>query len=204
MSPKEEKEYIKRQLKSLRTTTGSYPAGWFVGRCSCHTRALIHEVHREENIPLLYSSDVFNDDIPYWIDVPAEKHSENPRGLLMMPYSYDCNDLKYQIAPGSWSSHTAFSDYLKASFDTLYAEGVEGRPKMMTIGLHCRISGKPGRFSAVESFVKYILGKEDVWLTTRKEIALHWREKFPYRRESDGCQGLNEGVKNGHLLNGYN
>jgi peptidoglycan/xylan/chitin deacetylase (PgdA/CDA1 family) len=201
MNPKEEKQYIRRQLQSLKATTGSYPAGWFIGRCSSHTRALIHEVHQEENIPLLYSSDVFNDDIPYWSDVPAEKNSEKPKGMLMMPYSYDCNDLKYQIAPGTWSSHTAFSDYLKSSFDTLYVEGIEGRPKMMTIGLHCRISGKPGRFSAVESFVKYILEKEDVWLTTRKEIALHWRENFPYRRHSQGRQEENGEVKIG--LNGY-
>jgi peptidoglycan/xylan/chitin deacetylase (PgdA/CDA1 family) len=190
MSIKEEKQYMKRQLQSLKATTGSYPAGWFVGRCSPHTRALIHEVHQEENVPLLYSSDVFNDDIPYWVDVPAEKSSENPQGMLMMSYSYDCNDLKYQIGPGGWSSHTEFSDYLKASFDTLYAEGVEGRPKMMSIGLHCRISGKPGRSAAVETFLKYILEKEDVWVTTRKDIALHWREKFPYERKASSLNGV--------------
>lgn len=195
MSPKEEKQYIRRQLQSLKETTGSYPAGWFVGRCSPHTRALIHEVHQEQNIPLLYSSDTFSDDIPYWSDVPAEKSIEAPEGMLMIPYSYDCNDLKFQIAPGSWSSHSAFVDYLKASFDTLYAEGLEGRPKMMSIGLHCRISGKPGRSSAIESFVKYILEKPDVWLTTRKEVALHWREKFPYHRKSSSKEA--NGITNG-------
>lgn len=203
MSLKEEKQYIRRQLQSLKTTTGSYPAGWFIGRCSAYTKALIHEVHQEQNIPLLYSSDVFNDDIPYWSDVPAEKESKQPKGMLMMPYSYDCNDLKYQIAPGSWGSHNAFFEYLKASFDVLYKEGTMGRSKMMTIGLHCRISGKPGRFAAVESFVRYISEKDDVWLTTRKDIALHWRDKFPYHRKEENPQEEVGQLNRSRILNGY-
>ncbi|GAM88032.1 hypothetical protein ANO11243_060610 [Dothideomycetidae sp. 11243] len=201
MSPREEKIYIKRQLQSLKETTGSYPGGWFIGRCSPHTRALIHEVHQEEKIPLLYSSDAFNDDLPYWVDVPAESSVSDPQGLLMMPYSYDCNDLKYQIAPGNWGSHTAFADYLKATFDTLYSEGLEGRPKMMSIGLHCRIAGKPGRAAAIESFLKHIAEKEGVWLTTRKSIALHWREKFPYRRQSAAKKS--SGVNGAKQTNGF-
>jgi peptidoglycan/xylan/chitin deacetylase (PgdA/CDA1 family) len=200
MSAKEEKTYIQRQLQSLKTTTGSYPVGWFVGRCSPHSKALVHEVHEEFNAPLLYSSDAFNDDIPYWIDVPAEKGKEDPKGMLMMPYSYDCNDLKYQIAPGSWGSHTAFSDYLKATFDTLYAEALEGRPKMMSIGLHCRISGKPGRSSAIDNFLKHALEKEGVWFTTRKDIALHWREKFPYQAQNP--MPGNKKANGVHLSNG--
>ncbi|KAF2668298.1 possibe polysaccharide deacetylase [Microthyrium microscopicum] len=202
MSPEMEMQYIKRQLQSLKASTGSYPVGWFIGRCSPHTKALIHEAHQDQDTPLLYSSDAFNDDIPYWIDVPSEESSPNPKGLLMMPYSYDCNDLKFQIAPGSWSSHTAFSDYLKASFDTLYVEGIEGRPKMMTIGLHCRISGKPGRFSAIESFLKYILEKENVWITTRKDIALHWKETFPYEKKSSEKQASKQ-TNGNHASNGY-
>lgn len=99
----------------------------------------------------------------------------------MIPYTYDCNDLKYQIAPGSWGSHTAFANYLKASFDYLYAEANDGMPKMMSIGLHCRISGKPGRAAAIQSFLEHIVDKPGVWFTTRKAIATHWREKFPYQ-----------------------
>jgi peptidoglycan/xylan/chitin deacetylase (PgdA/CDA1 family) len=105
--------------------------------------------------------------------------------MLMLPYSYDNNDLKYQIAPGTWGSSGAFLEYLKSSFDVLYSEGLEGRPKMMTVGLHCRISGKPGRFAAVESFVKYIQQQQGVWITTRKDIAMHWRATFPYTRSKE-------------------
>lgn len=87
MSPEEEKEYIARQLQSLKATCGVYPVGWFIGRCSSHTKALIHEVYEEHNLPLMYSSDAFADDLPYWADVPAEKNSFNPKGMLLIPYS---------------------------------------------------------------------------------------------------------------------
>lgn len=193
MAPEEEKGYISRQMKSLKLTTGVYPSGWFIGRCSPHTKALIHEVHEEFKAPLLYSSDAFCDDIPYWIDVPSEEHRQDQAGMLLVPYSYDANDLKFQISHGSWGSATAFFDYLRDSFDTLYVEGMEGTPKMMTIGLHCRISGKPGRFNVVERFVKYILEKEDTWITTRKEISLHWRRTFPYQRHKGQEQVANKG-----------
>lgn len=190
MSPEEEKLYVHRQMQSLKATTGSYPVGWFVGRCSPHSKALIHEVHEEIGAPLLYEADCFSDDLPYWTDVPAEKDMTNPKGMLLLPYSYDNNDLKYQIAPGSWGGSGAFLEYLKSAFDVLYAEGLAGRPKMMTVGLHCRISGKPGRFSAVEAFVKYVQQQPGVWITTRKDIALHWRETFPYTRSSDESEEM--------------
>jgi peptidoglycan/xylan/chitin deacetylase (PgdA/CDA1 family) len=180
MTPEEEKIYMLRQMQSLKTTTGAYPSGWFVGRSSTHSIALIHEVHKELGTPLLYESDCFSDDLPYWADVPAEKDAINPKGMLMLPYSYDNNDLKYQIAPGTWGSSGAFLEYLKSSFDVLYAEGMDGHPKMMSIGLHCRISGKPGRFAAVQSFVQYIQQLPGVWITTRKDIAQHWHTTFPY------------------------
>jgi peptidoglycan/xylan/chitin deacetylase (PgdA/CDA1 family) len=97
--------------------------------------------------------------------------------------SYDCNDLKFCI-PSGFGSTGAFEEYLKNAFDVLYAEGVAGKPKMMTIGLHCRITGRPGRFIGLQRFVEYIAAKEGVWVTTRKDIALHFREKFPYKK---GC-----------------
>jgi len=97
-------------------------------------------------------------------------------------FSYDCNDVKYHTASG-WSTTSDFEVYLKTAFDTLHQEGEKGTPKMMSIGLHCRISGKPGRFAAVKNFVEYISSKPDVWVTTRKDIALHFREKLPYSEE---------------------
>jgi len=193
MSPEEEKLYMYRQMQSLKSTTGVYPVGWFVGRCSPHTKALIHEVHEEFGEPLLYEADCFSDDLPYWVDVPAEEQHAQPKGMLMLPYSYDNNDLKYQIAPGTWGSSGAFLEYLKSSFDVLYAEGLEGRPKMMTIGLHCRISGKPGRFAAVESFVKYVEQHPEVWITTRKEIASHWHTNFPYAKSTEQDSVVSDG-----------
>lgn len=94
---------------------------------------------------------------------------------------YDCNDLKF-CAPHGFGSVGAFEEYLKNAFDVLYDEGLRGKPKMMTIGLHCRISGKPGRFNGLKNFVEYIASKRDVWVTTRKDIAEHYRKTFPYQR----------------------
>lgn len=85
-------------------------------------------------------------------------------------------------APSGFATPSGFEEYLKEAFDILYAEGEEGMPKMMTIGLHCRISGKPGRFAAIKRFVEYVASKPDVWVTTRKDIALHYRQTFPYRK----------------------
>jgi peptidoglycan/xylan/chitin deacetylase (PgdA/CDA1 family) len=90
--------------------------------------------------------------------------------------------MKFQASSGSWGSSAAFQEHLQNSFDILYAEGQAGKPKMMTIGLHCRVSGKPGRFAAVENFLKYISRKEGVWITTRKAIAEHWLDRFPYQK----------------------
>jgi hypothetical protein len=87
MKPEEEKQYIIRQLQSIKATTGLYPVGWFVGRCSPHSKVLFHEVHEEQNVPLLYEADSFSDDLPYWVDVPAEKGSLKPKGMLMIPYT---------------------------------------------------------------------------------------------------------------------
>lgn len=97
------------------------------------------------------------------------------------PISYDCNDLKY-CAPHGWGSVGAYTEYLKNAFDTLYAEGEAGSPGMMTVALHCRISGKPGRATAVREFAEYIANKPGVWVARRKDIAVHFKEKFPYQK----------------------
>ncbi|KAH8882074.1 polysaccharide deacetylase [Thozetella sp. PMI_491] len=181
MTPELEKEYIVRQLESLKRTTGQYPVGWYYGALSPYSKALIHEVYEEKDIPLLYESDTYSDDIPFWVDVPAEKDSPDPKGMLMIPYSYDCNDVKFHAASG-FSTGKDFTDYLKAAFDVLYEEGCEGKPKMMTVGLHCRITGKPGRAASIKEFLQYISSKPDIWVTTRRSIAEHYRQKFPYSR----------------------
>ena len=181
MSAEQEKQYVVRQLHSLKATTGSYPVGWYCGRISPHSKALIWEAHHEMGIPLLYESDSYSDDVPYWVDVPAEKGSADPHGMLMVPYSYDCNDVRFSD-PAGWGSRSAFEEHLKGAFDTLYDEGANGMPKMMTVALHCRVIGKPGRFPALKRFVEYIQTKPDVWVATRREIAEHFRKTFPYKR----------------------
>ncbi|KAL2010602.1 hypothetical protein VTN00DRAFT_6409 [Thermoascus crustaceus] len=159
------------------------PKGWYYGRLSTRSRALVWDVYKEMNLPLLWESDSCADDVPYWVDVPAEKDSlnNNPQGMLMIPYSYDCNDRKFSI-PNGFSAPMDFYDHVKGAFDVLYEEGEAGMPKMMTVGLHCRCIGKPARFAALKRFVEYIAEKEGVWVATRTQMAGHFREKFPYRR----------------------
>lgn len=106
--------------------------------------------------------------------------------MLNNLHSYDCNDLRFCLDAGSFGGAHDFSDYLRRTFDTLMREGQNGRPKMMSIGLHARISGKPGRFSAVREFADYISKQEGVWVTTRREVAKHFREQFPYDRRRGG------------------
>lgn len=160
--------------------TGSYPVGWYYGALSPYSKAIIHEVYEELGIPLLYESDTYCDDIPFWVDVPAEQGAAHPKGMLMVPYSYECNDVKFH-SPSGFSTALQFEQYMKEVFNTLYEEGLDGSPKMMTVGLHCRITGKPGRIGAIKRFLEYISTKPHVWVATRRDIALHFRKRFPYR-----------------------
>jgi peptidoglycan/xylan/chitin deacetylase (PgdA/CDA1 family) len=128
---------------------------------------------------MLYTSEVYNEDSPYWVDLPWEKDlpNEEKEGLLMLPYNYDCNDGKFHMLPGFVSSAGAtYEQYLKDTFDCLYREG----GKMMTIPLHSRIAGKPGRSESLRNFMKYISTKEGVWVASRRDIAKHYRDRFPY------------------------
>ncbi|KAF2501231.1 glycoside hydrolase/deacetylase [Lophium mytilinum] len=179
-----ESQYINRQLDTIIKLTGSAPVGWYMGRLSPYSKALIHKIHEERSLPLLYEADCYDDDLPHWVDVPAEnsKDPKDAKGMLMIPYSYDCNDLKFH-SPHGLGGPGAFEEHLKNAFDTLYDEGLKGKPKMMTIGLHCRIIPKPGRFPALKRFVEYVASKPDVWVTTRKDIAIHFRERFPYSKK---------------------
>ena len=113
--------------------------------------------------------------------MPAEKDEPDPKGMLMVPYSYDCNDFKFYVNSG-FSSPTDFYDHIKGAFDVLYDEGEQGMPKMMTVALHCRCTGKPARLAALKRFVEYISEKDGVWIATRTQIAEHFASKFPYRK----------------------
>ena len=135
-----EKDYIRKAITTLKTLTGYTPRGWYYGRDSPRSRALVPEVYREMGEELLWYSDTYADDIPYWVDLPSEQHIPDPKGLLMVPYSFDCNDFKFYTAAASFGDPQGFLVHLKNAFDVLYEEGLEGMPKMMTIGVHCRIS----------------------------------------------------------------
>ncbi|KEQ84933.1 chitin deacetylase 1 [Aureobasidium pullulans] len=176
----DDKAYIKKSCQTLEQATGEFPSGAYFGRGTPNTASLLPLMWKEMGHKLLYTSEVYNEDSPYWIDLPWEKElpDSEKEGMLMVPYNYDCNDGKFHMSPGFVSSSGAtYEQYLKDAFDCLYREG----GKMMTIPMHSRIVGKPGRSESLRRFMKYISEKEGVWVTTRKEIANHYREKFPYR-----------------------
>jgi len=118
----------------------------------------------------LYDSDAYDDDLPYWQDV-------NGKSVLIVPYTLDANDMRFATLQG-FNSGTQFFDYLKDTFDVLYAEG-ERTPRMMSVGLHCRLAGRPGRIAALTKFLDYILSFDDVWVCRREDIARHWRDVHP-------------------------
>ncbi len=157
----EEREHIKKAVASLQKLTGDRPLGWYCRYApSLNTRSLI-----VEEGGFLYDSDAYNDDLPYWVEVEGKSH-------LIIPYTLDNNDMKYCVAPG-FSSGNDFYTYLKDAFDVLYAEG-NTAPKMMSVGLHARLAGKPGRIAALARFIDYVQGHKQVWICRRLDIAQHW------------------------------
>ena len=177
VSPEEEKGLILQQLQTLKEMTGVENPGWYMGRLSPQSIGLITEVYREQGLELPFISDQYGDDVPFWTDIPAEKDlpDSEKKGLLYVPYSLDCNDYRFLNANG-FRSDQAFLDHIMNAFEILYEEG----GKMMTIGLHCRIIGKPGYFQSLKKFVEYVSSKPDVWVTTRTQIANHYKSKHPY------------------------
>jgi putative urate catabolism protein len=141
--------------------TGARPLGWYTGRSSLNTIDLTMEEGG-----FLYSSDTYADDLPYWIKGPAGP-------FLIIPYTLDANDMRF-ATPQGFNAGDQFFAYLKDSFDTLYAEGEAGAPKMMSVGLHCRLVGRPGRAAALARFLDYVAAKDRVWLPRRIDIAWHW------------------------------
>ena len=165
-SKDEERASIDEAIKIHEAVTGERPRGWYTGRCSENTVDLI-----TENGSLDYVSDSYADDLPYW-------HHYAGRDQLVIPYTLDCNDMRF-ATPQGFNSGDQFYTYLKDTFDTLYAEGVAGRPKMMNIGLHCRLAGRPGRAAAIAKFLDYVASHDNVWCARRIDIAEHWKSAHP-------------------------
>ena len=162
--PKEvEREHIKKTIQTIEHLTNKKVKGWYTGRASVNTRELIVEQGLE------YDSDSYADDLPYWVNVLSKPH-------LIVPYNLDCNDARFGMTPG-FNQGEDFYYYLKATFDQLYLEG-STCPKVMTVGLHPRFSGRPGRANAVARFIEYIKTFDRVWICTREEIAKHFKEGF--------------------------
>lgn len=154
-----ERQHIRRTVAAIERLCGARPVGWYTGRVSANTRRLL----REEG-GFLYTSDVYNDDLPYWLDGSPT--------LLAVPYTLVNNDMRY-LTPNGFASGTDFFDALRDAFDCLWSEGSE-RPKMMSVGLHGRISGHPARAVALARFLDYVKGRDAVWVCRRDEIARHW------------------------------
>jgi putative urate catabolism protein len=160
MSEADEQAEIADAIRIHTEVTGQRPLGWYTGRTSINTVKLVMEAGG-----FLYSSDSYADDLPYWIKGPTGPH-------LIIPYSLDVNDMRFVNAQGFGNGEQFFA-YLKDSFDVLYAEG-ETSPRMMSVGLHCRLVGRPGRAASLMRFLDYIAGHERVWVATRLQIAQHW------------------------------
>jgi putative urate catabolism protein len=159
---KTERDHFEKALQIHLQITGERPQGWYLGRCSPQSHRMA-----AEHGGFVYNADSYADDLPYW-----DYSFQQPQ--LMVPYTLDANDMRF-ATPQGFNSGQQFYDYLKDSFDVLHAEG--GR--MMSIGLHCRLAGRPGRAAAVAKFLDYVLAHEDAWVATRLEIAKHWREQHP-------------------------
>lgn len=160
-----EREHMHRAIRAIHDATGERPLGWYTGRNSPNTRALV-----VEEGGFIYDSDDYSDELPFW-------DYQNGKPHLVIPYTLDANDMRFATSQG-FNSGAQFLQYLKDSFDVLYAEGAH-TPRMMSVGLHCRLSGRPGRFAALEEFLRYVRSFDDVWLCRRLDIANHWRSHHP-------------------------
>jgi putative urate catabolism protein len=173
-----ERDHIAEAVRILRRLTGAAPLGWYTGRDSPQTRRLV-----VEHGGFLYDSDSYADDLPYWVEVEAAAPDGAARTLphLVVPYALDTNDMRYAVTQG-FNSGTQFFDYLKDAFDVLYREGDPAgldAPRMLSVGLHCRIVGRPGRLAALARFLDHVAAHRDVWVCRRADIARHWRATHP-------------------------
>lgn len=167
-----ERDHMRKAIEILTEMTGERPLGWYTGRTSPNTRRLV-----AEEGGFLYDADAYDDDLPYWQAVDGKPQ-------LIVPYTLDANDMRFATAQG-FNSGNQFFTYLKDAFDVLYEEGAQTK-RMMSIGLHCRIAGRPGRLAAVERFLDYARSHDSVWFCRRIDIARHWRQNHPFdNRQSD-------------------
>ena len=159
-----QKDHIIKSYEVIKEIFGTYPKGWYTGRISPITRKLVIE-----NTDIIYDSDSYSDDLPYWENISNKKH-------LVIPYTLDNNDMRFATYQG-FNNGNQFFQYLKDSFDCLYNEGKKF-PKMMSIGLHCRLIGRPGRMKSLLNFLDYIQKFDDIWICRRDEIANHWYKNY--------------------------
>jgi putative urate catabolism protein len=174
VEPDVEREHMAEAVRIMTELTGAAPLGWYTGRDSPQTRRLV-----VEHGGFLYDSDSYADDLPYWTRVADKDH-------LVVPYTLDTNDMKY-VSPSGFPTGTDFFTYLRDAFDVLYAEGAAGAPKMLSIGLHCRLVGRPARIAALERFLDHVQQHDKVWIARRVDIAKHWVENFPPGCRASPC-----------------
>ncbi len=162
-----ERQHLACAMDILTELVGERPLGWYTGRTGPNTSRLVAEYGG-----FLYDADDYSDDLPFWREMAGEPQ-------LIVPYTLDTNDMRF-ASPQGFNSGDQFYTYLKDSFDALYAEG-ETRPKMMSVGLHCRLIGRPGRIQSLRRFLEYAKSHSDVWFARRVDIARHWRNEHPYQ-----------------------
>ena len=171
-----EREHMRLAMQAIEQLTGERPLGWYTGRDSPRTRRLVADYGGFE-----YDSDYYGDDLPFWMKVRKSDDSVVPQ--LIVPYTLDCNDMRFAL-PQGYSHAEPFYQYMRDSFDALYAEGDpkgEDRPKMMSIGMHCRMLGHPGRIVALQRFLGHVAKHDRVWVCRRIDIARHWKQTHPYQ-----------------------
>ena len=174
MDEASERAHMQAAVSIIKQLTGAAPLGWYTGRDSPNTRKLV-----VEHGGFAYDADYYGDDLPFWTRVKLNDGTE--KWHLVVPYTLDSNDMRF-ATPQGFNTGEQFYQYLKDSFDVLYAEGDpagQNAPKMLSIGMHCRLLGRPGRFRALQRFLDYIQAHDKVWICRRIDIAQHWMQKFP-------------------------
>ncbi|MBL8327227.1 MAG: allantoinase PuuE [Rubrivivax sp.] len=174
-----EREHLQRAMAAIQQLTGGHPSldahvhglGWYTGRDSPNTRRLL-----ADHGGFAYDSDYYGDDLPFWLQVRRSDGTLAPH--LVLPYTLDCNDMRFAL-PQGYSHGDEFFQYLRDAFDVHYAEG-EHQPAMMSVGMHCRLLGRPGRLRALQRFLDHVQRHERVWITRRIDIARHWRAVHPF------------------------
>ncbi|RZS52114.1 allantoinase PuuE [Sphaerotilus mobilis] len=166
-----ERAHLRTGMDIIERLTGERPLGWYTGRDSPRTRRLV-----ADHGGFAYDSDYYGDDLPFWLQVRKTDGALAPH--LVVPYTLDCNDMRFAL-PQGYSHGDEFFQYLKDAFDVHWAEGDE-RPSMMSIGMHCRLLGRPGRMKALQRFLDHVQAHDRVWVTRRIDIANHWRQTHPF------------------------